>query len=404
MQCSVRFDALSSRDFRLFLAGHAISMTGSWMQSVAQGWLVYTLTKSPLSLGLVAICLSAPVMLLSLFGGVVADKSNKRELLVKTQLLAMLPALLLAVLTVSGQITVGWVMGLAFLLGTVNAIELPARQAFLVELVNRSQLTSAITLNSVVFNATRIAGPVLAGFTIAAAGLAACFVINAASFLAGIGSLLLIKRHSSCRLAPAVSGRSMFDELREGLRYVAGERQIAMIMLLVVVVSLFGIPFVPLLPVFADGVLKVGPQGLGLLAGACGVGSMVAALALAWRGEIRKKGQLIVAAGLLFAVGLFLFANALDYQTALLSLLFVGAGMVCFLAMITCYLQHRCPDLLRGRVMGVYTLVLIGMAPFGHALMGFLTGRFGVSAALSLGSAVCAAAILLSSRPLLRLI
>ena len=404
MRCSVRFDALSNRDFRMFLAGHAVSLTGTWMQSVAQGWLVYTLTKSPLSLGLVAICLSAPVLLFSLFGGVLADKSKRRELLIITQALAMLPALLLALLTATGQITVGWIMGLAFLLGTVNAIELPARQAFLVELVNRSQLSSAISLNSVVFNATRIVGPVLAGFTIAAAGLAVCFMINAASFLAGVGSLLLIKRHSSCGMAAAAPRSGMFEELLEGVRYVAGERQITMIMLLLVVVSLFGIPFVPLLPVFADGILKVGPQGLGLLAGASGVGSLAAAVTVAWQGEIRKKGRLIVAAGLLFAGGLFLFANAQDYQSALLALLFVGAGMVCFLAMITCHLQHRCPDTLRGRVMGVYTLVLIGMAPFGHALMGFLTGMFGVSAALSLGSAVCAATILLSSRPLFRIV
>lgn len=404
MQRSVRFDALSNRDFRLFLAGHAVSLTGTWMQSVAQGWLVYTLTKSPLSLGLAAMCPSAPVLFFSLFGGVVADKTNKRELLIITQALAMLPAMLLALLTARGQITVGWIMGLSFLLGTVNAIELPARQAFLAELVNRSQLTSAITLNAVVFNATRIVGPVLAGLTIAAAGLAFCFMINAASFLAGIGSLLALKQRSSCGRAAAAPRSGIFDELREGVRYVAGERQITMIMLLLVVISLFGIPFVPLLPVFADGVLKVGPQGLGLLAGASGVGSMVAAVTIAWQGEIRKKGRLIVAAGLLFAGGLFLFAHARDYQSALLALIFVGAGMVCFLAMITCHLQHRCPDILRGRVMGVYTMVLIGMAPFGHALMGLLTGMFGVSAALSLGSVVCAAAVVLSSRPLFRMV
>lgn len=402
MQPSTRFIALANKNLRLFLAGHAISLTGSWMQSVAQGWLVYTLTKSAFSLGLVAVALSAPVLLFSLFGGVIADKVNRRQLLITTQTLAIVPAMVLAVLTLSGQITVGWIMGLAFLLGTVNAIELPARQAFLAELVTRAELTSAITLHSVVFNATRIIGPILAGFTIAVTGLSVCFLINAISFLAGIASLLLIPHQAGASIA-INNHSSMLDGLREGVRYVAGERQIILVMVLVAVVSLFGIPFVPMLPVFADGVLKVGPEGLGFLAGASGAGSLLAALLVAWQRNINKKGRLMVAAGLLFAGCLFLFAHTDDYQAALLALLFSGAGMVCFLAMISCHLQHHCPDILRGRVMGVYTLVLIGMAPFGHALMGLLAGAIGVSAALSFGSAICGGAILVSARPLFRI-
>lgn len=402
MQPSTRFIALANKNLRLFLAGHAISLTGSWMQSVAQGWLVYTLTKSALSLGLVAVALSAPVLLFSLFGGVIADKVNRRQLLITTQTLAIVPALLLAVLSLSGQITVGWIMGLAFLLGTVNAIELPARQAFLAELVTSAELTSAISLHSVVFNATRIIGPILAGFTIAVTGLSVCFLINAVSFLAGIASLLLIPHQAGASIAINTHS-SMLDGLREGVRYVAGERQIILVMVLVAVVSLFGIPFVPMLPVFADGVLKVGPEGLGFLAGASGAGSLLAALLVAWQRNINKKGRLMVAAGLLFAGCLFLFAHTDDYQAALLALLFSGAGMVCFLAMISCHLQHHCPDILRGRVMGVYTLVLIGMAPFGHALMGLLAGAIGVSAALSFGSAICGGAILVSARPLFRI-
>lgn len=402
MQPSTRFIALANKNLRLFLAGHAISLTGSWMQSVAQGWLVYTLTKSALSLGLVAVALSAPVLLFSLFGGVIADKVNRRQLLITTQTLSILPAMVLAVLSLSGQITVGWIMGLAFLLGTVNAIELPARQAFLAELVTSAELTSAISLHSVVFNATRIIGPILAGFTIAVTGLSVCFLINAISFLAGIASLLLIPHQAGASIAINTHS-SMLDGLREGVRYVAGERQIILVMVLVAVVSLFGIPFVPMLPVFADGVLKVGPEGLGFLAGASGAGSLLAALLVAWQRNINKKGRLMVAAGLLFAGCLFLFAHTDDYQAALLALLFSGAGMVCFLAMISCHLQHHCPDILRGRVMGVYTLVLIGMAPFGHALMGFLAGAIGVSAALSFGSAICGGAILVSARPLFRI-
>lgn len=402
MQPSTRFIALANINLRRFLTGQAISLTGTWMQSVAQGWLVYTLTRSPLSLGLVAVALSAPVLLFSLFGGVIADKIDRRRLLIMTQTLSIVPALLLAILTLSEQITVGWIMGLAFLLGTINAVELPARQAFLADLVSRTELTSAVTLHSVVFNATRIIGPILAGFTIAVTGLSVCFMINALSFLAGISSLLLMPHQTSASIATNVPS-SMLNGLREGVRYVAGERQISLIMLLVAVISLFGIPFVPMLPVFADGILKVGPEGLGLLAGASGFGSLLAALLVAWQRDINKKGRLMVAAGLLFACCLFLFAHSRDYQAALLALLCTGAGMVCFLAMISCHLQHHCPEILRGRVMAVYTLVLIGMAPLGHALMGFLAGAIGVSAALSFGSAICGGAILASARTLFRI-
>ena len=364
--------------------------------------LTSTLLSARLACVTLAAALTAPVLLFSLLGGVVADLSDKRRLLLVTQSLSVVPALMLAYLSASEQITVTWIAGLAILQGFLNAMELPARQAYWSELLPRRYHAGGNSLNAVAFNGSRILGPVLAGCIIASSGIALCFVLNAASFMAGIGALLLIRRRAVAQPVSAQRG-SFMNDMRVGLRYVAGERDVALVMLLVAVISLFGIPFVPLLPVFADNILKVGPQGLGYLAGACGVGSLLAALGLAWCGDVRKKGRLIAAAGMLFAVCLYLFAHSEAYQASLLALVSIGAGMVAFLACVSCFLQHTCPVELRGRVMGIYTFVLIGMAPLGHSMMALLATSIGVVNALSCSSAVCGAAILLSARSLLRI-
>jgi MFS-type transporter involved in bile tolerance (Atg22 family) len=206
---------------------------------------------------------------------------------------------------------------------------------------------------------------------------------------------------ASTETSPRRSG--LLAELREGLRFVAAEKDLARILLLVAVISLFGIPFVPLLPLFADGVLHVGPEGLGRLAAASGVGSLAAALCLALGGEVRRKGMLAVAAGLVFGLCLLIFARSREYHASLLALLLMGAGIVCLLALANCLLQHRCPDGLRGRVMGLYTLTLVGMAPLGHAVMGLLAGTFGATHALSLGSTICLSAVLATGPSISRL-
>lgn len=400
-----RFSALHDRNFRIFWIGQGISLSGAWMQSVAQGWLVYSLTKSPVYLGLTAMALSAPVLLFSLIGGVVADKVDKRTLLIITQALSMLPAFLLGALSANGEITVSRIMVLAFLLGTVNAFDIPARQAYVSELVHRRQLENALALNSVVFNATRIIGPVMAGFTIAAFGTAACFLINAFSFLAGIAALLMISTPSKEEVETRrrTGLVNLMAELREGFSYVTNERDVFRVLLLVAVISLFGIPFVPLLPVFADTILNVGPQGLGLLAGCSGVGSLAAALVVASVGDIRDKRRPMVAAGVVFAFCLLLFSRSHEYHVSLLALLFAGGGIVIFLALVNSFIQHACPDEIRGRVMGFHTLVLIGMAPLGNAVMGLLAATFGTAGALSLSASICLAAVLLLALPLSRL-
>jgi MFS family permease len=400
-----RFSALYVRDFRIFWIGQVISFSGTWMQSIAQGWLVYEITKSPFYLGLVAAAASLPVLLFTLIGGVVADRVPKKNLLLITQTLSMIPALLLGVLIQLKVVTVEEIVIIAFFLGLVNAFDIPGRQSFFAEMVQEGHLMNAIALNSAAFNGARIIGPVIAGITIAAVGVAACFYINAVSFLAAIVALIMIKgkpgeyrRDNGVR--PKATVTVILRDLYEGLRFVKGEREIFGIMLLVAMFSLFGIPFVTFLPVFAEDVLRVGPRGLGFLAGSSGVGSLIAALLIAYLGRIEKRGNFMYAAGLIFGVSLLAFSFSRNYDLSAATLAFAGWGMVSFFAIGNSSIQLSTPDSLRGRVMSVYALFFLGFAPIGNALMGSIARVVGTDRAISIGSCLCISAILLSSRRL----
>jgi MFS family permease len=390
-----RFSALYVRDFRIFWIGQVISFSGTWMQSIAQGWLVYSLTKSPLYLGLVAAASSVPVLLFTLIGGVVADRFTKRNLLIVTQTLSMIPALLLGILTEFKIITVGEIMVVAFFLGTVNAFDVPARQSFLSEMVQKGHLMNAIALNSAAFNGARVVGPVIAGLAIAAMGVAACFYINAISFLAAIIALSMIKRrreetHFSAEgYRQKVNASIVWRDLSEGLRFVKNEKDIFRIMLLVATFSLFGIPYVTFLPVFAEDILKVGPKGLGFLAGSSGLGALSAALIIAFKGEIKRKGSFMSISGLTFCASLLLFSLSKNYLFSCLALTFAGWGIVSFLATGNSFIQLSTPDALRGRVMSVYALVFLGVAPVGSYLIGNVAALAGTPGAVCLGSAIC---------------
>jgi len=406
-----RFPALYVRDFRIFWIGQLISFSGTWMQSTAQGWLVYSLTKSPFYLGLVAAASSLPVLLFTLIGGVVADRLMKRKLLVITQTLSMLPALALAVLIDLKLVTVWQIMLFAGLLGTVNAFDVPARQSFLVEMVQKGRLLNAIALNSAAFNGARIIGPFFAGISIASIGVAACFYVNAASFIAAIVALLMIRAKSETGRgisfrSPSGNGGSgglsvLFRDLREGLSFVKGKKDIFRILLLVATFSLFGIPFVTLLPVFAEDILKVGPRGLGILAGASGLGALTAAVLIAFKGEITRKGRLMTVAGLIFGAALLFFSLSKDYLGSTIVLVLAGWGMVSFLAVANSFIQLGTPDLLRGRVMSVYAFVFLGIAPVGNALMGSVAHAVGTERAVASGAFLCLFSVLLSSKHLM---
>lgn len=386
-----RFSALYFRDFRLFWVGQVISFSGTWMHATAQGWLVYSLTKSPFYLGMVAAASSLPILLFALLGGAVADRFRKRNLLLLTQGLSIIPAVLIGLLTDLGVITVWHVMVLVVLLGTVNAFDIPARQSFLVEMVQEGNLLNAISLNSAAFNGARIIGPVIAGMTIAHIGLPACFYLNALSFLAVIIALSKVRTRGERRMG---SG-GILKEIKEGVHFIRLAPEVRSPILLVAAFSLFGIPFVTLLPIFAEEILGVGAKGLGFLIGSSGVGALTAAGILAFKGEIRQKRRLMGLSSIVFSVFLFMFSLSGNYLLSMALLLVVGWSVVSFLALANSSIQLRTPNGMRGRVMSVYTLVFLGMAPIGHSVMGIVADVIGTANAVSAASAVCLGASLI---------
>ncbi len=386
-QSSRAFGALRHRNFRLFLGGQLVSLTGTWMQSVAQGWLVLQLTNSAFLVGLVSALGSLPVLLFTLYGGVVADRVNRRRFVLLLQTLMLLEASSLAVLTHFGWVTVGWVMVLALVLGTLSAFEIPARQAFVAEMVGKDDLMNAIALNSSVFNVTRVVGPALAGILIAAVGLAVCFLVNALSYLAVIIGLLLM------RFAPwsePVSSGAV-RALREGVRYVLGKRRPRLLVILTAVYSIFGFSFIPMLPVFASQTLRVGASGYGGLMSSVGLGASGGALFLAGFGHRfrTRSRRLILWAGMLFGTALIGTAFTRHLIPAMVLLAVAGCAMILNNVLTNTTLQTEAPDELRGRVMGFYSFVIIGMAPLGSLQAGLLAEHLGVAAAIGFGGVVC---------------
>lgn len=382
---TVRFSALTHRDFRLFLIGQIISLSGTWMQSVAQGWLVYSLTKSPYYLGMVAAAGSLPVLLFTFAGGVVADRYPKRRLLLITQTLSILPALLLGLLTSMGVVNVWHVAVLAALLGTINAVDVPTRQAFLIEMVGKGHVVNAIALNSAAFNGSRIIGPVIAGVSIAYVGLPACFFINAASFIAVIIALAMMEAEGE----PTAMADGVVREFMKGVDFIRSHHEIMRVIMLIGIFSLVGIPYISLLPVFAEEVLHSGPRGLGFLAGASGVGALTAALGIAAKGDISDKSRFMSVAAICFSTALLGFSLSSIFWISMLVIMIGGWGIVSYLAGANSYIQISVPDELRGRVMSVYSFVFLGLAPVGNAIMGAVADVIGTTRAVSLGALIC---------------
>lgn len=382
-----RFSALYARDFRLFWFGQLISLSGTWMHAVAQSWLVYSLTKSPLWLGIIASVSSLPILALTLFGGMIADRYPKRNILIVTQFLSVFPALALGILTDTGAVTVWQVGVVAAFLGTVNAFDVPARQAFLAEVVNKADITNAIALNSAAFNGARVIGPVIAGLLIATFGLPACFYLNALSFIAVIFALSKIRARGVITMRSA----GLFADIADGARFVTRERDIFYLMALMGLFSLFGIPYITLLPVLAGDILQVGAQGLSLLVAAAGAGSLVAALMIAFKGEVRRQDLFVPLSGLVFSLAIFGAAFSADFRCALFFIFCAGAGFVSFLATSNSYVQNKVPDALRGRVMSLHTLVFLGLAPVGNSVIGLAADAFGTIASLKMFALLCIA-------------
>ena len=388
-----RFSALHYRDFRLFWFGQLISLSGTWMQSVAQGWLVYSLTKSPFYLGLVAAAGSLPILLFTLAGGIVADRFRKRNLLLMTQALSIIPALVLGILTDINLIAVWHVALMATLLGTVNAFDIPARQSFFIELVGRDNLMNAIALNSAAFNGARMIGPVIAGMTIAYIGLPSCFYLNALSFIAVIIALSKINIRGEIK----ESSNGFIRDFTEGIQFMKSNPEIYRIILLIAVFSLIGIPYITFLPVFAVEVFRTGPKGLGFLVSAAGTGALTAALSLAFKGDIKDKNRVMSISALCFSFSLFAFSLSKNFYLSIVILIFIGWGIVSFLATVNSFIQLSVPDNLRGRAMSVYALVFLGTAPLGNSLLGVLANSFGTTRAVSISAIFCIIASIIFS-------
>ncbi len=385
-----RLGALTHRNFRLFFFGQGVSLIGTWMQSVAQGWLVLELTNSPFYVGLVSALGSLGVLLLTLYAGVVVDRTNKHRLIVITQSLSMAPAFLLAVLWWTKTVTVWHVAALAAFLGVVNAFDIPARQAFVVEMVGKDDLMNAIALNSSAFNAARVIGPAIAGVLIGVAGVAMCFFLNGVSYLAviaGLGAMQLPAYVPRARTASAWTG------LREVVAFIRSDRLIATLVVLMALLSIFGFPFLVMMPVFARDVLHRGAAGYGVMMAAVGIGAVVGALGVALFGRRIAKGRTLIAAGGSFGLLLVAFALSKVYLLSVVLLAFAGGTMIVNNALANTMIQTVVPDELRGRVMGFYSFVFVGLAPIGSFQLGTLAERIGTPVAVALGGLVSALAV-----------
>jgi len=381
------FRALSSKNYRLFMAGQGVSLIGTWVQQTAMSWLVYRLTHSAALLGVVGFCGQIPSFFVAPFAGVLADRINKHRLIILTQALSMLQALILGVLLLTDSIKVWHIPALSLFIGLVNAFDIPTRQSFVIEMVDdKSLLGNAIALNSSMVNIARMIGPTIAGIIITAFGEGVCFFINAGSYVAVIFSLILMKNIKSRIRSDHTSA---LKGLREGFDYAFGFMPIKAIILQLGLVSLAGVPFMVLLPIFANDILHGGPQTLGFLMGASGVGALCGALFLASRKNILGLGKIIASATLLFGCGLVFFSLSRVLWLSMTMLFLSGFGMMVQMAASNTILQTIVDDDKRGRVMSFFTMAFIGMAPFGSLWAGTLASHIGAPETLFIGGICC---------------
>jgi MFS family permease len=391
------FLALRHRNYRLFWWGQLISLIGTWMQTTGQAWLVLELTHSAWLLGVVGALQFLPVMVLSLFGGVLADRLPKRTVLRFTQSFATLQAFVLWILVATGEVRLWHVLILATLLGLTNAVDMPTRQAFVVEMVGREDLPNAIALNSSLFNMARIVGPGLGGLIIAWLGVAPLFLLNAISFIPVIVGLFLIDAKTLfAQLKPAAAQKDAprqgtWRSLREGLAYVVHTPAVLLIIAVVGVISLFGINFNVVLPLFATDVLNVGAVGFGFISSAFGIGSLASALWLAW-GNRKPSLHLLLYGASIFCVLEALFAISHLYLLSLVLIASVGFAQIAFSATSNTTIQTVTPDHLRGRVMSIYMMVFAGSVPLGNLFTGGIAHLFGAPIALLAGAGLSMAA------------
>ena len=396
MNWQVAGRALRHRNFQLFFGGQLISLIGTWMQTVAQSWLVYRLTGSGLLLGSVGFASQIPVFLIAPLGGITADRSNRQRVVIATQVASMVLAIILAALTLTHKVHVWHIFILAALLGVVNAFDIPGRQAFLVDMVGKEDLMNAIALNSSMFNGARVIGPAVAGVLVARLGEGWCFFVNGVSYIAVIAGLLMMNVHAPAR---ASAHTSPMEHIIEGFQFVNRTAPIRALMILLGLVSVTGMPYVVLMPIFADKILHQGGQELasligshdlgavrlGILMGAAGVGALLGALTLAVRTGVKGLGTWVSVCCAGFGISLILFAFSKSFWLSVLLLLPVGYFIMLQMASSNTLIQVMVPDALRGRTMAVYSMMFMGMAPIGALLGGALSDRLGAPWTVAIG-------------------
>ncbi|MGA2814196.1 MAG: MFS transporter [Candidatus Acidiferrum sp.] len=398
---TTRFRAMQHRNFQLFIGGQLVSLIGTWMQTTAQLWLVYKLTNSAALLGLYGFANQIPILLLASVGGYVGDRYNRLYGVVVTQTVSMILAFALAALQLAHLLREWEIILIAFLVGIVNAFDVPIRQSLFVQLVGKEDLPNAIALNSSIFNGARVVGPAIAGFAIAGIGEGWCFFLNGVSFLAVIGALLAMR---VSRDKPQPSNESPFRAFLEGFRYAMSDVPVRSVLLLLSVLSLFGLQYSVFLPIFADGILHGGAKGMGFLMSSAGVGAVLGALYFAGRTNYTGLARWVAATSLICAVGLVIFSQSRYFLLSAAVIFVVGCAATVQMAATNTIVQSRVPDALRGRVMAVYATMFMGVQPVGSLLAGGVAKRIGAPYTLTIfGLLVLAASLVFMVRVVMRL-
>ncbi|MCC6857989.1 MAG: MFS transporter [Bryobacterales bacterium] len=385
---SATFRSLRHRNFRLFFIGQVISLVGTWMQSVAQSWLVYRLTHSELLLGTTWFCLQIPVFALGPLGGLVSDRYSRHRIVVITQVFSMIQALILAGLTLSGKVAVWHILVLAVLLGCINAFDMPARQALIIHMTSKKDLLSAISLNSAIFNAARMVGPGVAGMLVATLGEGICFLINGLSFLAVIAGLLAMRLPRFFRQ----NDDSPWAHLVGGFRFAYDAKPVRALLLMMATVTIAGMPALVLMPFFADAIFQRGSQGLGFLMASMGCGAVVGTLVLAARRQLAGLTHVIVSSVLILGVGFLLFAVSWSFLLSLAIMPVIGFSVVRQMASANTLIQTMIPDEYRGRIMAFYSMTVVGLGPFGSLASGAIAHAVGPRVTVFAGGLLCLAA------------
>ena len=375
------FRALRHRNFRLFAAGQIVSLVGTWMQTVAQAWLVYRLTHSELLLGTVWFCAQIPVFAFGALGGLAADRYSRHKLVVVTQTLSMCQALVLAALTLTGKVQVPHILALAVVLGAINAFDMPGRQSLIIQMTSKEDLLNAISLNSAIFNGARVVGPAIAGLLVAAVGEGICFLLNGVSFLAVIGCLLAMRLPKFVRSPQD----SPWAHLAAGFKYVHGHHAVRTLLGMMAAVTIAGMPAVVLMPFFADAIFHRGSRGMGILMGAMGTGAVAGTLVLAWRAKVSTLPKVIFQSALLLGASFCFFAWSNVFYLSLAVMPLIGYSVMRQMASANTLIQTLIPDEFRGRTMAFYTMTVVGLGPFGSLAAGALAHAYGARVTVMAG-------------------